>query len=116
MVNLNTNMTVDGSRLSLGDTLSAFFEYALTSVQQNGAIDNQGIAVALKAWNGSAFFETRWCNNYFRGPNAERSGAYRVPDFVVPATTTIVSLAIELRGGQTFGFDRAGVYTKARLH
>ncbi|KLN67606.1 hypothetical protein ABM90_31190 [Rhodococcus erythropolis] len=115
VLTLNSNYTLDGSRLAVGDTASAYVEYQVSSLQQDSAIDAQGIAVGLKAWNGASFFETRWCFNYFRGPNAERSGAFRVPDFVIPPTTTILALFIELRGGQSFSWDRAGIYNKLRL-
>lgn len=115
VLTINSNFTLDGSRLSVGDTVSAYVEYMATGLQQNSAIDTQGIAVAIKAWNGSSFFDTRWSFNYFRGPNSDHSGAYRVPDYVVPATTTIVALFIEFRGGGTFSFDRAGMYNKTKL-
>lgn len=115
VLTVNSNFTLDGSRLSVGDTVTAFVEYAASGLQQNSAIDTQGIGVAIKAWNGTSFFDSRWSLNYFRGPNSDHSGAYRVPDYVIPAGTTIVALFIEFRGGGTFSFDRAGLYNKARL-
>lgn len=115
VLTMNSNFTLDGSRLSVGDTVSGYVEYMATGLQQNSAVDTQGLAVGIKAWNGTSFFDTRWSFNYFRGPNSDHSGAYRVPDYVVPATTTIVALFIEVRGGGTFSFDRAGMYNKALL-
>ncbi|WP_219924912.1 hypothetical protein, partial [Halomonas sp. ND22Bw] len=61
VLTLNSNYTLDGSRLAVGDTASAYVEYQVSSLQQDSAIDAQGIAVGLKAWNGASFFETRWC-------------------------------------------------------
>lgn len=111
MVTINCNFTIDWSSLSAGDTVSAYPKFAVSALQQDSAIDAERIAVGLKAWNGSTLFDTRWAFNYFRGPNVERSRAYRVPVYVIPALTMI----IELRGGQKFSFDRAGIYNKARL-
>jgi hypothetical protein len=36
----------------------------------------------------------------------------RTPDWPIPATTTIASLFIELKGGMSFRFDMAGLYNR----
>lgn len=109
---LTTNATVDGTRLAIGDTINGIIEFDASAMEQAAAVDAQGIMVELKAWNGTSYFDHRYAFNYFRGPNVAHSGVIRVPDYVVPATTTIVTLAIELRGAMTFKFDRPGVYAR----
>lgn len=110
---MNTNATVDGSRLAVGDVVNAVIEFDVSNMDQAAANDAQGIAVSLRAWNGTAYVTPYlYAFNYFRGPNAPRSGVIRVPNFTVPAGTTIVSLFVELRGSMTFKFDRAGIYNR----
>lgn len=111
--NMNTNASVDGTRLAVGDVVNAVIEFDVSGMDQAAANDAQGIAVSLRAWNGTAYTTPYlYAFNYFRGPNVPRSGVIRVPNFTVPAGTTIVSLFVELRGSMTFKFDRAGIYNR----
>lgn len=107
-----TNATVDGSRLAVGDVVNGIMEFDASAVETGLPNDGQGICLAVKAWNGSSFTHSIYAFNYFRGPNVARAGVLRTPDFTVPVGTTLLSLYLELRGGQTFKFDRIGIYAR----
>lgn len=109
---LTSNATVDGFRLSVGDVVNGIVEFDVSAMDQAAALDAQGIMLAVRLWNGSTYTETRYAFNYFRGPNAARTGALRVPDITVTTGTTIVTWMLELRGAMTFDFDKAGVYPR----
>ena len=111
-VTLGYNATVDGTRLAVGDTVNAIGEFSVSAMDQAAAIDAQGIALSVRAYNGSAYTGTRYAFNYFRGPNVPHEGAMRVPDFVVPAGTTLLTFQWELRGAMTFDFDKVGIYAR----
>jgi lysophospholipase L1-like esterase len=108
----NTNATVDGTRLAIGDTINGILEFSVSSMDQAAANDAQGIALYLRSWNGSAYTSTVYAFNYYRQPNVDHAGVLRTPDFVVPSGTTLVSLTLELRGSMTFKFDRPGIYAR----
>lgn len=110
---MNTNATVDGTRLAAGDTVNGVIEFDVSNMDQAAVNDAQGIAVSLRAWNGSSYVSPYlYAFNYFRGPNVARSGVIRTPSFVVPAGATLVSLFVELRGSMNFKFDRVGIYNR----
>jgi lysophospholipase L1-like esterase len=107
-----TNAAVDGTRLAVGDVVNGILEFDVSAVETGLAVEGQGICFGVKAWNGTTFTNSLYAFNYFRGPNEARSGVLRTPDFTVPAGTTLVALYLELRGGQTFKFDRVGIYNR----
>lgn len=109
---LTTNATVDGSRQAVGDVVNGIMEFDVSAVETGLAVDEQGICLGVRAFNGSTFTDTRYAFNYFRGPNEARAGVLRTPDLAIPSGTTITTLYLELRGGMTFKFDRAGIYAR----
>lgn len=111
-VNVGVNATVDGTRLAVGDTVNAIGEFSASSMDQAAANDAQGIALSIRAWNGSTYTDFRYAFNYFRGPNNDHGGVMRVPDFVVPGGTTLLTYQWELRGAMTFRFDKVGLYAR----
>jgi len=109
VLTMQCNATVDGAALSVGDEVWAAVEYDLTTINAEG----NGVAVHIKAWNGSTWTVLRTAFTDWGQPQVPRAGVIRVPECVVPAGATVLAVFIELRGGMTFRFDRFGMYRSA---
>jgi lysophospholipase L1-like esterase len=108
-----TNISVDGSNLSIGDTVSAAVEYQLSGLDQAAAVNTQGFFLNLQCYNGSSFFakvyDMYWDTSYENQPAWSRSGVLKTPPLVIPATTTLIQVVISMAGGGTYLLDRVTV-------
>lgn len=114
-VTLSGNSPVGSNGLAIGDSVCAFIEYELTGLDQAAATGQQAFHIAIRMWNGTSYFSTLASMEDYNSPNLDRSGALFVPEFVIPPTTTVVTLVVTMVGGGTYRLGRVGLYKPSSL-
>ena len=110
---LTTNVTVDGSALSVGDRVYAEIEFDLDSLGTSVAANTQRMLLTLQAYNGSTFFaatqDLYWDASYVNVACPFPNGILQTPIFQVPVATTLMQLYINVGGAGNFRVARAAL-------
>lgn len=107
-MSLNTNVIL-GSSLVVGEAIQAVIEYDVSAIDATTG-SNTRVALAVKAWNGTAYTTARYAMNDSLLAKDSHTAVLRTTPFTIPTGTTTVSLFLEITGGMTLKWDRAGLY------
>lgn len=115
---LTANASV-GATLAIGDRCVGLLEFAGDTYDAAAAAANtQGVCLKLQAYNGSSFFSSTadlyWDTSYTNF-TMQGNGVLQTPEFVVPATTTILQIFVAFYGGGNYRVRRAAIRNLTKL-
>lgn len=107
---ITSNVSI-GASLAIGQTIIAGLEFEVDSLQATPAANTQSFHMAVRPWNGSSFFAgayaAYWDSSYVNFKYPGSSGIFVTPQYVVPATTTLVQFQISCNRGGNYRLGRA---------
>lgn len=109
----NVNVTVDGTTLSVGDTVEMLFEYDISALDAAPAAGTAWFTARTQLYISGGFaganmrFDLWGTSGIENFPTADRRGIFRTPPLTILTGTTLVQCLIECRGGGTYRFGRA---------
>lgn len=115
---LTSNITVDGSTLSVGDEVYFAVEVDADSLEASPAANTQAFYAFVQFWNGSSWLATKaysayWDTSYVNVPFPGVGQSFRTPPVfctppvTVPTGTQIVQAVISGSGGGNYRAGRA---------
>jgi hypothetical protein len=112
-ISFQQNVTVDGSALSIGDSVYFAVEFQCDTLDPAPAANSQALQAFMQCYNGSSFtskvYDMYWDTTYINSPVANSSGVFVTPSLVIPSGTTLIQPVIQIRGGGNYRFGRSAI-------